>query len=116
MVRDLPYQVSAVLSILGDSRSRGVHVSISTINGNYLKITGAPSLALGSAVKILEDNRLWLGDVIECHSDGVAVISVLHRLNNLRELTRLAEVFAGGVSDKASSERPGRPQPEPTLS
>jgi hypothetical protein len=108
VVRDLPSQVSAVLFILSDPPSRGLSVSILPTDEGRLKIAGAPVLPLGCAVKVLESDRLWLGETIECHPDGVAIIQILHSLNNLAELTRLADQFTGRA--------PTRPEPEPTLS
>jgi hypothetical protein len=108
VVCDLPPQVSAVLFILSEPPSRGLPVSISDMDEDRLKIAGAPVLPLGCAVKILETDRLWLGEIIECHPDGVAMIQVSHSLKNLTELTRLADRFTGRAST--------RPQPEPTLS
>jgi hypothetical protein len=108
VVRDLPSQVSAVLFILSDPPSRGLPVSISPMDKGRLKIAGAPLLPLGCAVKVIESDRLWLGEVIECHPDGVAIIEVSHSLKNLTELTRLADRFTGKEAVQ--------PHPEPTLS
>jgi hypothetical protein len=100
--------VSAVLFILSDPSSRGSAVSISPLDEGRLKVTGATAVPLGSAVKIIEGDRLWLGEAIECHPEGVAIIQVSHSLNNLSELTRLADRFTGRVA--------AQPHPEPTLS
>jgi hypothetical protein len=108
--------VSAVLFILSDPPSRGVPVSISPLDEDRLKVSGAPALPLSSAVKVIEGDRLWLGEVIECHPDGVAIVQVSHSLNNLTELTRLSDRFTGRVSNTKADERPAQPQPEPTLS
>jgi hypothetical protein len=113
LVRDLSSQVSSALFILSDPPSRGFPISVSLLENDRLKITGAPSLSLGSPVKVLETDRLWLGEIVECHPDGAAIVHISHSLTNLAELTRLAERFTGHVSDKVADERP---QAEPTLS
>jgi hypothetical protein len=108
--------VSAELSILGDSPSRGVPVSITTAGDSFLKIANAPPLPLGATVKVLDDDCLWLGRVIECRPNGTATVQVLHSLNNLTELTRLAELFTGRVTNRVTDGPPAKAQPEPTLS
>jgi hypothetical protein len=108
--------VSAVLFILSDPPSRGLAVSISSLDEGRLKIAGAVALPLGSAVKIIEGDHLWLGEVIECHPEGVAVIQVSHSLDNITELTRLAGQFTGRIGNTMPDRRIAKPQPEPTLS
>jgi hypothetical protein len=104
--------MNAELSILGDSPSPRVPVSIVSSDDSRLKITKAPPLQLGAPVKVHYDDFLWLGEVVECHPDGAAVIQVLHCLNNLAELSRLADRFTGRITPKELAQ----PQPEPTLS
>lgn len=116
MVRDLPHSVNAVLSILGDSRGRNLPVEISTPDDKCLKIRNAAVLPLGVPIKIVSEDCLWLGEVIEYQPDGTAVVEVQHSLNNIRELARLADIFTGRLSNPTAAKQPVRSQPEPTLS
>ena len=107
--------MNALLWVLGDSPSASepvsissFPVSISSFDDTSLTITNAPALPLRAPVKVTEGDRLWLGEVVEYHPNGVAVIHVLHLLNNLTELSRLSARFTGHVPAKA--------EPEPTLS
>jgi hypothetical protein len=103
--------VSAELSILGDPPSRGVPVSITAAGDSFLRIANAPPLPLNTPVKVLDDDCLWLGRVIECRPDGTAMVQILHSLNNLTELTRLAELFTGRVTNRVADGPPAKVQP-----
>jgi hypothetical protein len=108
MVRDLALEVNAQLTILGDSAAVPQPVSISSFGDHSLSIDGAPPMVLGAPVKILQADCLLLGLVMESRTNGSATIKIIHVLNNLSELTRLAGQFACRL--------PSKTEPEPTLS
>jgi hypothetical protein len=105
--------VKAVLTVLGETPSAGYFVSITSFDGGSLAIANAPVLTLGSPVKVLDDDCLWLGEVTESHPDGVALIEVSHSLSHPSELSLLAERFTGRAGAASAADRP---QPERTLS
>jgi hypothetical protein len=112
LVRDLPSQITAALFLLGETHSAVAPVSITRLNDSQLEIMDAPQLALGCPVKVLQEDCLWLGEVIACRPDGSATIRIVHLLRNISELRRLADRFTGCLSGGS----PAEPQPEPTLS
>lgn len=112
MVRDLSSEIDATLYVLGETPTHGVAVAIAWLDDNRLEIKNAPALILGSPVKVIEGDCLWLGEVIECHAGGLATIQIIHLLKNISELERLADRFTGRTSARASAQA----QPEPTLS
>ncbi len=90
--------MKAALTVLEESRiSPEVPVSISSLENGFLLISGAPRIPTGAPVKVLQDERLWLGEVAESRPDGETVIQVIHSLNNLTELSRLFDRFNGRV-------------------
>ncbi len=108
MVRDLPFEVSATLSILGETPSPDVTVSIVSIAEGVLRLADVPPVPLCSPVKVTQDDCVWLGEVTAFHPRGEATIRVLHFLGNVSELLRLAARFTG--------RQPVEVQTEPTLS
>lgn len=95
MVRDLTPEISALLTILGETPSPERTVSIVSETAESLTIAGAPLMVLSAPVRIVQDDHLWLGEVVECHLDGTAKIKVRHTLNNLAELRRRVDYFSG---------------------
>jgi hypothetical protein len=112
VVRDFSSEVDAILYVLGETHTPGVAVSIAWQDDNLLEMKNAPALVLGSPVKVVKADCLWLGEVIECHPDGLATIQIVHLLKNVAELQRLADRFTGRTSGRS----PVQAQPEPTLS
>ncbi len=98
----------AVLFVLGDPPKAEVPVSIVSFEGNSVMIGNAPRLPLCAPVKLIEGDRLWLGEVIACHPDGIALIEIQHSVNSLSSLSLLASRFL--------KPDPVKLEPEPTLS
>jgi hypothetical protein len=87
--------VSAVVTVLGEKPIPGQTVSILSDSDDGLTIEGAAAIPLGSPVKVVQNDLLWLGEVIEAHPGGVTRIKVFHTLENLGELERIADHFLG---------------------
>jgi hypothetical protein len=87
--------VSAFLTVLEEKPLPPQLVSVLSDSEGSLTIEGAAVIPLGSPVKVVQDHRLWLGEVTESHPGGTTKIKVLHTLDNLAELARLADHFAG---------------------
>jgi hypothetical protein len=85
--------VSAVVTVLGEKPIPGQTVSILSDSDDGLTIEGAVAIRLGSPVKVVQNDRLWLGEVIESHPGGATRIKVSHMLDNLADLERLADHF-----------------------
>lgn len=87
--------MSAVVTVLGEKPIPGQTVSILSESEDGLTIEGGRAMSLGSPVKVVQNDRLWLGEVIESHLGGATRIKVFHTLDNLAELERLADHFLG---------------------
>jgi hypothetical protein len=94
MATDLPPALKAELTSFGESPVASP-VTLTALTGKLLTLDGAPLLATGSAVKVREGDRLWLGEVIECRPNGFAVVEIVHYLKNVQDLSTLAERFYG---------------------
>src|SRR5260370_1223921 len=70
-------------------------VSFLSDSDDGLTIEGGRAIPLGSPVKVVQNDGLWLGEVIESHLGGATRIKVFHTLDNLAELERLADHFLG---------------------
>jgi predicted RNase H-like nuclease (RuvC/YqgF family) len=95
MAIDLSPVLNAELTVLGYPPSAAAPVAVTALEGKILTLSGAPALAPGQLVKVREADRLWLGELIECHPGGLAVVQVVHSLRNVDQLSRLAARFYG---------------------
>ncbi len=100
--------MNAQLTILCHPATAARPVTISSSGEHSVSLEGAPLMKLSTPVKILQEDRLLLGLVMASRANGSAMIKVIHVLNNLSELARLAGQFA--------SRLPSKREPEPTLS
>ena len=87
--------MSAFLTVLEDKPLPAQKVSVLSDADGSLTVEGGAAIPLGSPVKVVQEDRLWLGEVTESHPGGATKIKVLHMLDNLAELARLADHFAG---------------------
>jgi len=98
--------VMAELTSLGEA-PLSCRVSVVSLEFNRLTISSAPVLIPGTPVSVRQDDGLWLGEVVESTSAGVAVIQVVHSLSHLGELSRLADRFLGRLpQDRAALASP----------
>ena len=65
-------------------------------DGGPLIFNSPNQIVMRAPVKLEIEDRLWLGEVVECRSDGDAwrtTIQVRHALHDLQELLNLAARF-----------------------
>jgi hypothetical protein len=100
MVAVQPDAVTAELTILSDPPAV-FSVTIGAAGPDRVVLSNAPLLPLAALVKLREGQRLWLGDIAECHPGAHLVIHVVNYLEGVDELSALADRFLG----KRASER-----------
>jgi hypothetical protein len=100
MASDFPSAVTAELTVLAETPSR-FDVTVASLDADRMLLSGAPFLTPGCPVKVCQQDRLWLGEVVKSESAGRVAIRVVHSLNHLQELSRLAERF---LQDKLPQE------------
>lgn len=71
--------VDAELTLLGETRV-SARVSVDSVEGVFLRLSGAPFLPLRAPVKVTDENCIWLGEVVECRAAGTVVVKVAHAL------------------------------------
>ena len=94
MAGDLLPAVTAELTVLGETPA-SAQVGLVSVDDGSLALSGVSGIALGAMVKVRQTDRLWLGEAVDLRADGTAVIRVIHSLDNLRELSGLADRFLG---------------------
>jgi hypothetical protein len=97
-----PGAVTAELTILG-AQAVVQNVGIAAVEAERVVLSNAPLLPLGALIRLREGQRLWLGEVTECHPGASAVIRVAHYLDGVDELSELADRFLGKRSSESAS-------------
>jgi hypothetical protein len=86
--------VTASLTILGENEI-SVDVTVTHVTDTLLQLACSVPLSLGALARVVQGGTLWLGVVTECSPGSTVVLRIEHRLNDIGELSVLADRFLG---------------------